>query len=34
MFELILMTLTVMVVCGGTSRVLVEYLEGIDFESK
>ena len=30
MFELILMTLTVLVIYGGTRRVLVEYLEGLD----
>ena len=30
MFELILMSLTVLVMYGGTRRVLVEYLEGLD----
>lgn len=30
MFELILLTLTVLVMYGGVRRVLVEYLEGCD----
>ena len=30
MFELLLMTLTVLVVYGGVRRGLVEYLEGCD----
>ncbi len=30
MFGLILLTLTVLVTLGGTRRVLVEYLEGLD----
>jgi hypothetical protein len=30
MFELILMTLTVLVAVGGVRRSLVEYLEGCD----
>ncbi len=30
MFGLILLTLTVLVMYGGTRRVLVEYLEGCD----
>ena len=30
MFELIFLTLTVLVVCGGVRRSLVEYLEGCD----
>ena len=32
MFGMILLTLTVLVVYGGTRRVLVEYLEGLDLE--
>ena len=34
MFELILLTLTVLVVYGGVRPVLVEYLEGLDLEAK
>ena len=30
MFELILMTLTVLVMYGGVRRGLVDYLEGLD----
>lgn len=30
MFGLILLTLTTLVAYGGTRRVLVEYLEGLD----
>ena len=32
MFELILMTLTVLVAYGGVRRELVIYLEGLDLE--
>ena len=34
MFELIVMTLAVLVMCGGVRRELVHYLEGLDLESK
>lgn len=30
MFEIILLTMTVLVMYGGTRRSLVEYLEGLD----
>jgi hypothetical protein len=33
MFELIVMTLTVLVAYGGVRRSLVEYLEGVDLEA-
>jgi hypothetical protein len=32
MFELIFMTLTVLVVCGGVRREVVRVLEGADIE--
>ena len=32
MFELIVMTLTVLVVCGGVRREVVRVLEGADIE--
>jgi hypothetical protein len=32
MFELILMTLTALVACGGVRRELQIYLEGLDLE--
>jgi hypothetical protein len=34
MFGLILLTLTVLVAYGGVRRSLVDYLEGLDLESK
>ena len=34
MFELIVMTLTVLVMYGGVRRELQIYLEGLDLESK
>ena len=32
MESVIIMTLTVLVMCGGVSRSLAEYLEGLDLE--
>jgi hypothetical protein len=34
MFELITLTLTVLVACGGVRRELVIYLEGLDLGAK